>query len=230
VTESKEAAGKAASRLFKSEVSQNPGLVLFPGGRSPISFYKELAGDMLNWNEISIMATDDRVVPLDNVHSNTGMIQREFIDQINQSSKPQLIKTFPENELNTRDALAAIKQRLINNVPRIAVLGMGSDGHTAGIFSENNMEQYCYHFKQSYDPFERVTISMDIFLKIPRLIFLIFGKEKKEMLSKVLSAQSMEDNTPTIFLLKNGKGTKTIICDTQAAPDGFPIGETEVIV
>ena len=71
---------------------------------------------------------------------------------------------------------------------------------------------------------------MDIFLKIPRLIFLIFGKEKKEMLSKVLSAQSMEDNPPTIFLLKNGKGTKTIICDTKSAPDGFPIGETEVIV
>ena len=50
------------------------------------------------------------------------------------------------------------------------------------------------------------------------------------MLSKVLSAQSMEDNTPTIFFLKNGKGTKTIICDTQAAPDGLPIGETEAIV
>ena len=111
MTESKEAAGKAASRLFKSEVSQNPGLVLLPGGRSPISFYKELAGDMLNWNEISIMATDDRVVPLDNVHSNTGMIQREFIDQINQSSKPQLIKIFPENELEYKGCLSSNQEK-----------------------------------------------------------------------------------------------------------------------
>ena len=138
VTESKEAAGKVASRVFKNEVFQNPGLVLFPGGKSPIPFYKELAHNMMNWNNISIMATDDRVVPLDNIYSNTGMIQRELFGRISTSSKPQLIKIFPENGLNTRDALVDIKWKLKNDFPKIAFLGMGSDGHTAGIFGEYN--------------------------------------------------------------------------------------------
>ena len=34
-------------------------------GDSNVPFYKELAHNMMNWNNISIMATDDRVVPLD---------------------------------------------------------------------------------------------------------------------------------------------------------------------
>ena len=230
MTESKEAAGKVASRVFKNEVSQNPGLVLFPGGRSPILFYRELAHDMVNWNSISIMATDDRVVPLDNIYSNTGMIQRELFDRISTSSKPKLIKGFPENGLNTLDALVEMNWKLKNDFPKIAFLGMGRDGHTAGIFGEYNTEEYCYNFKNSYDPFGRVTLSMNVFLKIPRLIFLIFGEEKKEMLSKVLSMQSLENYTPMEFLIKNAQGTKTIICNLQSAPEDFPIGNTEVML
>ena len=71
---------------------------------------------------------------------------------------------------------------------------------------------------------------MNVFLKIPRLIFLIFGEEKKEMLSKVLSMQSLENYTPMEFLIKNAQGTKTIICNLQSAPEDFPIGNTEVML
>ena len=167
---------------------------------------------------------------MDNIYSNTGMIQRELFDRISTSSKPKLIKGFPENGLNTLDALVEMNWKLKNDFPKIAFLGMGSDGHTAGIFGEYNTEKYCYDFQNPSDPFGRVTVSMNVFLKIPRLIFLIFGKEKREMLSKVLSKQSMENYTSTEFLIRNGQGKKTIICNLQAAPDGFQIGNTEVIL
>ncbi|MBT6391709.1 MAG: hypothetical protein HOJ69_10785, partial [Candidatus Marinimicrobia bacterium] len=117
-----------ASRLFINKVSQAPGLVLLPGGKSPIPFYRELAKDMLNWDNISIMPTDDRVVPLNNIYSNTGMIQRELFGRISANSSPKLIKVFPENDKDIDNSLFEIKQIFKRNLPNIAILGMGSDG------------------------------------------------------------------------------------------------------
>ena len=182
----------------------------------------------MDWNNITIMATDDRVAPLDSVYSNTGMIQKELIDQIETSLKPTLMDVFPENEIDINKALIEIQRKLKNNLPKIAFLGIGSDGHTAGIFKENNSEKFCYDFQNFSEPFKRVTISMDVYLKIPKLVFLVFGLEKKKMLSRILSLEQNDQFIPTKFLLKNGIGSKTIICDKGAAPTGFPIGETKI--
>ena len=46
------------------------------------------------------------------------------------------------------------------------------------------------------------------------------------MLTQVLSTSNKTDSTPTGFLLLNGCGQKTIICDKQSTPSGYPLGET----
>jgi 6-phosphogluconolactonase/glucosamine-6-phosphate isomerase/deaminase len=135
---------------------------------------------------------------------------------------------FPKNEMDIKKALIAIESELKNNVPKLAFLGMGSDGHTAGIFKENNIAEFCYDFQNAHEPFKRVTISMNVYLKIPTLVFLIFGLEKKEMLLRILSSDQNDQFIPIKFLLKNGIGSKTIICDQDAAPIGMPIGETQI--
>ena len=217
-----------ASSILEHEIAQNIGLLLLPGGTSPMPFYKELARNIVDWNNISIMATDDRVASLDNAYSNTGMIQKKLIDQITTKPQPALMDVFPKNEMDIKKALITIESELKNNVPKIAFLGMGSDGHTAGIFKENNIAEFCYDFQNAHEPFKRVTISMNVYLKIPTLVFLIFGLEKKEMLLRILSSDQNDQFIPIKFLLKNGIGSKTIICDQDAAPIGMPIGETQI--
>ena len=229
VNESKERANKVAFSILEHEITKNIGLLLLPGGRSPIPFYEELARNSIDWENITIMATDDRVFPLDSAYSNTGMIQRKLINQITpKSHQPTLMNIFPENKKNLKKGLKVIESKLKNNLPKIAFLGMGSDGHTAGIFKENNKAEFCYDFQNFPESFKRVTISMNVYLKIPTLVFLIFGLEKKEMLSRILSSEQNERFIPTKFLLKNGIGSKTIICDKAAAPFDFSIGETKI--
>ena len=46
------------------------------------------------------------------------------------------------------------------------------------------------------------------------------------MLTQVLSKGNKTDSNPTSFLLLNGCGQKTIICDKKSAPSGYPPGET----
>ena len=179
----------------------------------------------MEWNGISIMATDERIVPMSSSDSNTGMIKRELVDRIKRNQKPELITPFPEYNDNIENALNEISNTLKNKLPDAAFLGMGSDGHTAGIFNVNTKEKYCYCIKNSYEPYQRITVSMNVLMNIPHVIFFITGIKKK-MLTQVLSIGEKTYSTPTSFLLLNGYGQKTIICDEKSAPSGYPPGET----
>ena len=202
-----------------------------PGGGSPQTFFEILSHqEEMNWDDISIMATDERIVPMNSVHSNTGMIQRELIEHIKFNSNPNLIKAFPENDKDINASLFEIKQIFKSNLPNIAFLGMGSDGHTAGIFGEKQSDEYVYNFQNTEEKFKRITISMRVLMKIPHLVFLIMGKEKRGMLTKVISKCGSRNYTATGYLLRNGIGVKTIICDVSAAPKRYTIGETEVVL
>ena len=66
---------------------------------------------------------------------------------------------------------------------------------------------------------------MNVLMNISHLIFFITGIKQK-MLTQVLSKGNKTDSNPTSFLLLNGCGKKTIICDKQSAPSGYPPGET----
>ena len=112
--------------------------MLLPGGRSPLAFYAKLMRSEMDWGGISIMATDERIVPICSSDSNTGMIKRELVDKIKRNQKPELITPFPENNDEIENFLIEISNTLNNNLPNAAFLGMGSDGHTAGIFCENS--------------------------------------------------------------------------------------------
>ena len=119
-----------------------------------------------------------------------------------------------------------LEEYLSNNCPDIAFLGIGKDGHTAGIFKYKETANHCYLLKNRMDPYFRITISMDYLLRIPHIIFFVFGSEKKEILGNILSKNSNKRFIATKYLIKNGLGEKSIFCDKEAAPDRFKIGES----
>ena len=52
-----------ASRIFQRRLKKKPAFVLMPGGGSPQTFFEILSHqEEMNWDDISIMATD--VMPL----------------------------------------------------------------------------------------------------------------------------------------------------------------------
>ena len=115
---------------------------------------------------------------------------------------------------------------LYRNIPEIAFLGIGEDGHTAGIFEEKISNDNCYLLKNKMDSFYRITISMNVLIKIPHLIFFVLGSDKKQSLDNILFNKNSEKFVPAKFLLKNGLGEKIILCDKKAAPYEFDLGES----
>src|SRR4029079_11186608 len=53
-------------------------LVALPGGKSPIPIFERLAAAAVDWNQVTIIPTDDRLVPVSDPLSNVAMIARHF--------------------------------------------------------------------------------------------------------------------------------------------------------
>ena len=49
-------------------------LIALPGGKSPAPIFERLADAVLDWNRVTIIPTDERVVPADSPLSNVAMI------------------------------------------------------------------------------------------------------------------------------------------------------------
>ena len=172
------------------------------------------------------MSTDDRVVSLSSNHSNTGMIKRELVDRIVSKNKPRLIGLYPKNKDDIVNKLKLLEKHLYKNIPEIAFLGIGEDGHTAGIFKEKTTKNNCYSLKNLTDPYYRITISMNLLIRIPYLIFFVLGSNKKKSLEKILFNKNNKIFLPARYLLKNGSGKKIILCDRTAAPSAVNLGES----
>jgi 6-phosphogluconolactonase len=227
-------AAKASTKLFYNFAQTPPITFLISGGKSPIPFYRNLAKLNLNWKGISLLSTDERIVPLSSKYSNTGMIQKELIANIITQEKPFLIKDYPQENKEINAKLHKLSYNISNNyIPEVAFLGIGTDGHTAGLFNtkdqgyeNSSIENNRFNvFKRPNDSFCRVSVSMRLLLTIPNLIFFVTGKNKQSILTKILKGNKDNSNIeyPTTFLLRNGIGEKTIICDHLAAPTNYSI-------
>src|SRR3546814_4138511 len=54
-------------------------LIALPGGKSPVPIFEKLAAAKVKWKHVTIIPTDDRLVPVDSPMSNVGMIARQFL-------------------------------------------------------------------------------------------------------------------------------------------------------
>ena len=219
-----------AIKVFKDLIKHKPISILLSGGSTPIPFYERLSELDIEWNGISLLPTDERIVSFKNKDSNTGMINEKLLSSIKSPSLPLLIRDYPQNNKDINSKLEKLAIKLINDYPpKAAFLGIGSDGHTAGLFNSFDSNFFNSQFtitKRHDEKYKRVSISMKSLLDIPNLIFFITGENKNSILKEVLLGKNLEKKYPSFLLLKKHKGTKIIICDRAAAPDFISKGKT----
>ena len=59
--------------------TRSQALVALPGGKSPIPLFERLAAAAIDWNKVTIIPTDDRLVPVTDPLSNVAMIASYFL-------------------------------------------------------------------------------------------------------------------------------------------------------
>ena len=123
-------AGDIAYIIGQALEARGRALVAFPGGATPLLALKLLADMKIEWADVTILPTDDRLVPVTDKLSNAGALARLFLP------KKARVVPLTAGEKDPVAAGRAADERIADlEWPLdVAWLGVGEDGHTASIF------------------------------------------------------------------------------------------------
>jgi 6-phosphogluconolactonase len=192
------------------------------GGRTPRAAYAELAQQPLAWNCLTLVPTDERLVPPTHEHSNEGMIRGTLLQGA--AARVQLISLWSDAPTAALAAVAAT--RALATCPQpfdLELLGMGEDGHIASLFPG------AAELGAALEPGDgasvvaitpgptapppaitRLTLSLPRLLNTRRICLLISGRAKRELLERVLQQPDRErwpvsalfaDHTPPVDVM-----------------------------
>jgi 6-phosphogluconolactonase len=117
--------------------SRGEALVALPGGRSPAPIFERLAAVPIDWRDVTLIPTDDRLVAADSPLSNVAMIASHF--------EPKGARVLPltldgAGDYRTAGKIADAQLSGLNWPLDLVWLGVGVDGHTASIFPGPDLE------------------------------------------------------------------------------------------
>jgi 6-phosphogluconolactonase len=118
--------------VIESAIDARGGCVIaLSGGKTPLPIYEKLAATKLDWKRVTIIPTDERIVPLGDPLSNITAIGKAFLPK-----GARVIPIVSEAAKDYRAAGKAADARLgdLHWPLDLCLLGVGADGHTASIF------------------------------------------------------------------------------------------------
>lgn len=180
-----EAAEALADAVFESLTealaASGRAAVVVSGGTSPVGFFHALRGMPLSWERITVVPSDERVVPYSHPDRNEAMIRRELLQ--GPAAAATLKGLLPPS--GAPDTLAEVAEALPPAFDAV-VLGMGADGHTASLFPGSPQLDGAL---RSAEPLvlldvprlgvQRVSLTPAALLSSRRVDLLFFGEEKR---------------------------------------------------
>lgn len=103
------------------------------GGSTPKRFFERLAEADIDWRNVRVTLVDERWVPETNERSNAAMLRRHLLK--NGAAEARFVPLYMDTP-TPEDALTDLGERF-QRLARpfdAAILGMGTDGHTASFF------------------------------------------------------------------------------------------------
>lgn len=212
----------AAKNILHQEVDGQT-LLLLSGG-SQKTLYEMLAQEK-RLNPFAIALIDERYGDKGHADSNEKMIRETgLISNLEAKFYPVLLDENPSIEDTAKRYEEVLKDLLDNSKKRIAILGIGPDGHTSGIapnrpdfsnplFSQD--DRLVGQFNDETGSFKkRITTTFNALSRMDLLIILAFGTSKQEPLRRMFEEGPL-DEVPARFYTNPEVAKKTILITDQ---------------
>ena len=206
--------------------------IALSGGSTPRRLYELLAHDAklqeeIAWDRVHFFWGDERHVPPGHPDSNYHMAYEALLSQVPVPSTN--IHRIRSEEPDADKAAADCERELYRffkidagQMPRFncVLLGMGPDGHTASLFPgtsalNESKRLVVANWVEKFQSY-RITLTGPVFNNADRILFLVGGMEKADILKVVLE----DDSTATRFpvqLIQPTHGKVTWFLDQSAA-------------
>ncbi|MDK2779344.1 MAG: 6-phosphogluconolactonase [Pseudomonadota bacterium] len=126
-------AGDLAERMRKAINDRGRVCIAVSGGSTPLLFFQALSQQKLPWEKVLITLVDERWVNEDHDASNARLVRANLLQ--NEALKAYFLP-LKNAAATPKDGFMDCENRLHELITRLdyAVLGMGTDGHTASWF------------------------------------------------------------------------------------------------
>ncbi|MEA3067076.1 MAG: 6-phosphogluconolactonase [Sphingomonadales bacterium] len=170
-------------------------LIAVPGGTTGPAIFPKLAQQQLPWKKVTIIPTDDRLVPMDDERSNVRAIAKVFLP-VGARVIP-IATEIADYKLAGNSADARLQD--FPWPPDLVWLGMGKDGHTASIFAGPDLQDALDAPKArravgvmpdplpADAPVARVTLTRAAILSARTILITITGQEKRVLLEQAIA-------------------------------------------
>jgi len=175
--------------------ARNASLIAVPGGRTGPAIFPKLAAQKQQWKRVTIIPTDDRLVPMDSELANVREMARTFLPL---GARVIPIATGIEDYKLAGNSADARLQDL-PWPPDLVWLGMGNDGHTASIFPGPDLQDALDAPKARRAigvmpdplppeaPVARVTLTRASILSARTILITVTGQEKRDLLEQAIA-------------------------------------------
>ena len=168
----------------------------------------------ISWERIRFFWVDERCVPPNNSESNYFQAKKHLFEPLNIPMEHIFRIKGEKNPHEEASEYGNLINNLVphkNNKPAFntVILGTGLDGHTASIFPNNlslltNNDNYAV-VQHPEKPQMRISMTGTLILNADSIILQIVGKEKKDIIKKIISDDKEDLYLPGNYIYKTAK-------------------------
>ena len=187
--------------------------IALSGGSTPELLLSKLGDDYsksARWEYMHIFWVDERCVPPESIESNYRMVNEKLLRKIDiPLCNVHRIRgeRTPEKEAYGYSEEISEFTASSRGLPvfDIILLGVGEDGHTASIFPGNlellTTDKICKVAVHPITGQKRITVTGKVINNSPSIYFMVTGKEKCEIISRILNHPETSQSFPASHIV-----------------------------
>jgi 6-phosphogluconolactonase len=202
------------------------------GGTTPYALYHLLGSEGLKgdipWQQVDVFFGDERDVPQDHIDSNYLMVQRTLLDRV--PIVPDRVHPMPADASDLQQSTGEYERRIREVVPAgpngvpmfdLILLGLGSDGHTASLFPENDVIREGNRLVVAYHVpalgRSRMSFTYPLINAARHIIMMVTGEDKAGAVQRLLQDSPDAWHLPAAGVVPYNNGELTLVLDALAA-------------